>query len=122
MSDRIQTYAEFWLFYLREHRRPVTRWLHFLGTSLALTLAVVAAVTRNPWIVPGAIVSGYAFAWFSHFVLEKNRPATFKYPLWSLVSDFRMMALMAIGQLGPELERAGVTHVKTSAGTPTASA
>ncbi|MBX5484278.1 MAG: DUF962 domain-containing protein [Myxococcaceae bacterium] len=110
MADRIQTYAEFWPFYLREHRKPATRWFHFFGTSLGLVLAVVAAVTRNVWLVPAAVVSAYAFAWFSHFVIEKNRPATFKYPGWSFISDFRMAGLMLVGRLGPELERAGAVE------------
>ena len=110
MSDRIQTYSEFWPYYLREHRKPATRWFHFFGTSLGISLAVVAAVTLNGWIVPGAIVSAYAFAWFSHFVIEKNKPATFTYPAWSFISDFRMAGLMLIGKLGPELERAGAVE------------
>ena len=107
MSDRIETYREFWPFYLREHRKPVTRWAHFLGTSLGLGLGVAAVVKQNGWIVPAALVSAYAFAWVSHFTVEKNKPATFRYPLWSLISDFRMMGLMWIGRLGPELEKAG---------------
>ncbi|WP_257451602.1 DUF962 domain-containing protein [Archangium lipolyticum] len=106
MSDRIQTYAEFWPFYLREHSRPSTRWLHFVGTCLGVGLAVAAVVTGRGLLVPGALVSAYGFAWLSHFAIEHNRPATFKYPLWSLVSDFRMAGLMATGQLGPHLARA----------------
>ncbi|HZH77844.1 MAG TPA: DUF962 domain-containing protein [Archangium sp.] len=106
MSDRIQTYAEFWPFYLREHSRASTRWLHFVGTSLGVGLGVAAGVTGRGVLVPVALVAAYGFAWLSHFGIEHNRPATFKYPLWSLVSDFRMAGLMAIGQLGPHLERA----------------
>jgi hypothetical protein len=109
LERRIQRYDEFWPYYLREHRLPATRWIHFLGTHLALGLLVAAGVTLNPWLLPGAVVSGYAFAWISHFFIEKNRPATFKYPGWSLYSDFRMLALMWTGRLGPELERAGLS-------------
>lgn len=107
MSDRLQTYREFWPYYLREHRKPTTRWFHFFGTSLAIALVVLSVVTRNPWLILGALVSGYAFAWVSHFFIEKNRPATFTYPLWSLISDFKMAAFMAVGRLGRELEKAG---------------
>ncbi|MBU8899822.1 DUF962 domain-containing protein [Corallococcus sp. H22C18031201] len=106
MSDRIQTYAEFWPFYLREHSLPITRWLHLLGTSLGVGLGVTAAVTGRAGLVGAAFVSAYGFAWVSHFTLEHNRPATFKYPLWSFISDFRMAGLMLTGQLGPHLERA----------------
>lgn len=108
MNERIPTYAEFWPYYLREHSLPITRWLHFLGTSIAVGLAVTSALTGNVALVPAALVSGYGFAWVSHFTLEKNRPATFKYPLWSLFSDFRMAGLMLVGRLSWHLVRAGV--------------
>jgi hypothetical protein len=106
MSDRIPTYAEFWPFYLREHSRASTRWLHFVGTSLGLAIAVTAIVQGRPGLIPAALVASYGLAWIGHFGIEKNRPATFKYPLWSFISDFRMLGLMAVGQLGPHLERA----------------
>lgn len=108
MTERIPTYAEFWPYYLREHSLPITRWLHFLGTSVAVCLGVTAALTGKAYLVPFALVSGYGFAWVSHFTLEKNRPATFKYPLWSLFSDFRMAGLMLVGRLSRHLARAGV--------------
>jgi hypothetical protein len=106
MSERIATYAEFWPFYLREHSKPVTRWLHFVGTSLGLGIAAVAVRSGRGALVPAALVCAYGLAWVGHFGIEKNRPATFKYPLWSFISDFRMLSLMAVGQLGPHLERA----------------
>ncbi|ADO68552.1 DUF962 domain-containing protein [Stigmatella aurantiaca] len=106
MSERIATYAEFWPFYLREHSKPVTRWLHFVGTSLGLGIAVTAVRLGKGSLIPAALVSAYGLAWVGHFGIEKNRPATFKYPLWSFISDFRMLGLMAVGQLGPHLERA----------------
>lgn len=108
MTQRISTYAEFWPYYLREHSLPVTRWLHFLGTACAVSLAATSALTRNVALVPAALVAGYAFAWVSHFTLEKNRPATFTYPLWSLISDFRMFFLWIAGRLQPHLAAAGV--------------
>lgn len=106
MSDRIRTYAEFWPFYLREHSRAITRWMHFVGTSVGLVIAGTAIAQGRPSLILGALVSSYGMAWISHFGIEKNRPATFKYPLWSFISDFRMLGLMAVGQLGPHLERA----------------
>jgi hypothetical protein len=106
MSDRIRTYAEFWPFYLREHSKASTRWIHFVGTSLGVAIALTAIIQGRAAWAPIGLVPSYAMAWISHFGIEKNRPATFKYPLWSFISDFRMLGLMAVGQLGPHLERA----------------
>jgi len=108
MTERIPTYAEFWPFYLREHALPSTRWLHFLGTSLGVLTGGTAVVTGNASLILPALVAGYGFAWVSHFFVEKNRPASFKYPLWSFVSDFRMAGLMLLGRLDKHLARAGV--------------
>jgi hypothetical protein len=104
----MQTFAEFWPFYLREHSRLATRALHFAGTTLSLLLIVSAAALRSGRLVLMALVCGYAFAWAGHFFVEHNRPATFKHPLWSFAADWKMWALALRGRLGPELERAGV--------------
>lgn len=106
MSEkRIETYAEFWDFYVREHSQPMTRLLHFVGTSLGLVLLVWIFRTGNWLYLPLCFVVGYAFAWFSHFVIEKNKPATFKYPLWSFISDYKMMFFMLTGKMNREVER-----------------
>ncbi|MGD0192054.1 MAG: DUF962 domain-containing protein [Rhizomicrobium sp.] len=109
MSERIQTYREFWPYYLREHARPETRRIHFIGTGLSTLALIAATVTGNLWFVPVALVAGYGPAWIGHFFIEKNRPATFRYPLWSLVSDYRMAFVWLAGGLSRELEKAGVT-------------
>ena len=102
------TFAEFWPFYLREHSKPTTRKLHYAGTTLVVAIAVYALITQR-WTWFAAVpLAGYLFAWVAHFAVEKNRPATFTYPLWSLCADFRMWTLWLTGKLGPELERAGV--------------
>ncbi|WP_338873423.1 DUF962 domain-containing protein [Myxococcus stipitatus] len=106
MSKPIQTYGEFWPFYLREHSLPITRRFHFVGSSLGVATAVAAIATGRWALVPAALVSAYGFAWFSHFFIERNKPASFKYPLWSFISDFRMAGLMAVGQLDAHMERA----------------
>lgn len=109
MSNRIASFADFWLYYLREHRRPATRALHYIGTSLVVALAIYALLTGK-WLLLLAIpVAGYFFAWVGHFGIEKNRPATFTYPLWSLGADFKMWWMWLTGRLGPELRRAGVS-------------
>jgi len=104
----MQTFAEFWPFYLREHSRRTTRRLHFAGTTLSLVLLLSAVALRSGWLVLAALVCGYAFAWIGHFFVEHNRPATFKYPLWSFAADWKMWALAFRGRLGAELARAGV--------------
>jgi hypothetical protein len=96
---RLATFEEFWPYYLGEHARPATRWLHFLGTNLALSIVAAALVAPAWWMLLAAPLCGYGFAWVSHFTVEKNRPATFTYPLWSLRGDLKMLGLMWRGQL-----------------------
>jgi hypothetical protein len=105
MAQRFHSYAEFWPFYLREHARPATRGLHFAGTAIAIACLIAAAVTWRWELLMAAVIAGYAFAWIAHLRVEKNRPATFTHPWWSLVSDFRMFALFLRGRLGHELAR-----------------
>ena len=106
--ERITTLEEFWPFYLGEHSRPLTRALHFFGTSLALLQLVYAIVTLSWEPLVAAVISAYFCAWASHFFIEKNRPATFSYPLWSFVCDWRMWAAMAVGRLDEDLKKYGV--------------
>ncbi|MEE3626686.1 DUF962 domain-containing protein [Nitrospirillum sp. BR 11752] len=107
-EPRITTYEAFWPFYLGEHALPATRAWHFVGTGLVL-LALAAGVVSRDWrFFAAAPICGYFFAWVSHFFVEHNRPATFTYPLWSLVSDFRMFFLFVAGRLGAELRRHGI--------------
>jgi hypothetical protein len=107
-ASRYSTFEEFWPFYLREHSKPRTRALHYAGTSLVVAIAAFALVTGRWWLLLALPVAGYGFAWVAHFRVEKNRPATFTYPLWSLAADFRMWWLWLTGRIGSELERAGV--------------
>ena len=112
MSDRIQTYREFWDFYVHEHSKPFTRALHLVGTTLGLILLVYFIATGRWYFFPVFLVVGYAFAWFAHFVVEKNRPATFKYPFWSFISDFKMIWYMITGRMGREVQRVKSTSVE----------
>ena len=108
MAREHSTFESFWPFYLREHSRPQTRALHYLGTSIGVALAIYALLYGKWLWLLGLPLAGYFFAWLAHFGVEKNRPATFTYPLWSLRADFRMWWLWLTGRLGPELEKAGV--------------
>jgi hypothetical protein len=106
----ITNYTEFWDFYVQEHSKPLTRILHFIGTSLGLVLLVWFVATGRWYYFPLFFIVGYAFAWLAHYVVEKNRPATFKHPFWSFISDFKMMWYMITGRMGREVERVNKDH------------
>ncbi len=105
MSESFDTYEQFWPFYLGEHRRKLTRSLHLAGTALGLALCAGAAFSGDWRLLVAGLVAGYGFAWLAHLLVERNRPATFRHPLWSLYSDFRMLALALTGQLPRELRK-----------------
>ena len=109
MAKLAETYQDFWPIYLREHSRPQTRALHYFGTGLGLALLALAIAMGDWRLLPAALVSGYAFAWIGHAFVERNRPATFSHPFWSLASDFRMFGLWITGRLGRELTRHGLS-------------
>jgi hypothetical protein len=90
MPARFATFAEFYPFYLAEHRHASCRRLHFVGSTLVIAAVAAALVTRNAWWLAAAPIAGYGFAWVGHFFFEKNRPATFTHPLYSLLGDWAM--------------------------------
>ncbi len=94
-----KTFKEFYPFYLGEHANPICRRLHFAGSSLIIALIAYAAIYgawNLLWFIP---VIGYGFAWVGHFFFEHNRPATFKYPFFSLLGDWVMFKDMLIGRV-----------------------
>lgn len=103
-----QTFEAFWPFYLREHSRSLTRGFHYVGSAIALGFLALFGATLDPLYLLGMPLSGYFFAWVSHAAIEHNKPATFTYPLWSLIADYRMFFLFVAGRLQPELRRAGI--------------
>jgi len=95
----MNSFKEFWPFYMQEHSDPTNRKLHFIGTLLVHLIIIYAVFSQDwpvLWLAP---IFGYAFAWVGHFVIEKNRPATFKHPIWSLMGDFKMFYLMLRGKI-----------------------
>jgi hypothetical protein len=102
----MRTFAEFWPYYVREHAHRGNRYLHFVGTLSAIILAVTLVVMGWWWLAFALPVIGYGFAWVGHFLVERNRPATFRHPFWSLLGDFKMFGLMAVGRMDAELAKA----------------
>ena len=94
-----QSFAEFYPFYLQEHGHPTCRRLHFVGTVLVITTLIWSLTSGNLWGLLLMPVVGYGFAWVGHFVFEKNRPATFKYPGYSLAGDFVMFKDILTGRI-----------------------
>lgn len=105
MAQAFESYSEFWPFYLREHGKSATRGLHYLGSIASIAALIWALATQNWWWLLAVPVLGYGPAWLGHFFIEKNRPASFKAPVWSLISDYRMCALFLTGRLDKELAK-----------------
>ena len=108
MSDNFESFDDFWPYYLGEHSDPTNRALHVAGTVAAAATLGVAAATRKPKLALLAPFIGYGAAWIGHYMIEKNSPATFKHPFWSLRGDFKMTGLTLTGQIDDELRRYGI--------------
>jgi hypothetical protein len=103
-SARFASYDEFFTFYLKQHSDPRNRRMHAIGTTLGIAVVIAAFATGHPWYALLFFPVGYGCAWFGHFVLEKNKPATFGHPFWSFISDFRMLGLMFTGRLEARIQ------------------
>lgn len=99
MRTRFASFREFYPFYLSEHANRVSRRLHFVGSCLALTCAIVAIGSGHGRWLLYALLAGYACAWIGHFFFEKNRPATFRHPLYSFAGDWVMFKDILIGRV-----------------------
>lgn len=100
-----QNFKEFWSFYVGEHLNPLTRFIHVLGTTLAFILLIATFLSKAWWGLLLVPTLAYASAWLSHFLIEKNKPATFRYPVWSLVSDLIMLYKTYNNTMEAEVER-----------------
>ncbi len=99
MAERYTTYSAFFDFYLSEHSLPATRFVHYIGSTCGIAALILTLWQGQPLWIPAGLVTGYGCAWIGHFFIEHNRPATFKYPLWSFIGDYHMFALMLTGRL-----------------------
>ena len=108
-ESAFETFEEFWPFYLGEHSHPASRRLHITGTSVAVAIAAYGVLRGKAKWIALAPLFGYGPAWVGHYIIEKNRPATFTHPLWSLRGDFKMAALAFQGKLEQELEDLGIS-------------
>ena len=98
-AKAFKSFAEFYPFYLSEHRHLICRRLHFAGSSLSLLCLAALLVTRNPWWLLAGLMVGYGFAWVGHFGFEKNKPASFKRPLYSFMGDWAMYRDIWLGKV-----------------------
>jgi hypothetical protein len=99
-SDKtFTTFKEFWPHYLAEHSKPWTRRIHSAATVFAVAWVSACLITERPQYALWGLVWGYGPAWISHILIEKNRPATFKHPIWSFLSDLKMLFLTVTGKL-----------------------
>jgi hypothetical protein len=106
MAEReIKSFEEFWPYYVGEHKKKATRILHFVGTTAAMGCVAGGLLTKRKWLLAVAPFAGYGPAWISHFFIEKNKPATFTYPLWSLQADFVMWWKTIKGEMQAEVDR-----------------
>jgi len=105
--NRISSFAEFWPVYLRAHRSPRCRALHYLASLCGVAGIGLAIAVGTPWWLAAGMAGAYAFAWAGHAFVEENVPLTFTHPLWSLFADCRMFFLWMGGRLGRHLRAAG---------------
>jgi hypothetical protein len=104
-TEGFNSFAEFYPFYLGEHSHPVCRALHYFGSIAALSLLIYLLISAQYALLPLVLVAGYGPAWIGHFFIEHNRPATFKYPLWSFMGDWVMLADFLRGRLRQRMPR-----------------
>lgn len=98
-TAQFRSFAEFYPYYLGEHSNPTCRRLHFVGTSLVIALLAYTIGSGKWFLLLAVPFCGYGFAWVGHFFFEKNRPATFSHPWYSLIGDFAMFRDILLGRI-----------------------
>lgn len=109
-----ETFQTFWPFYLGQHAKPATRILHYVGSMLAPAFLLWVLVSQTWWALLALPVAGYLFPWIAHALIEHNKPATWTYPLWSLMGDYKMFGLFLTGKLDAELRAIGISEDETT--------
>jgi hypothetical protein len=99
------TFHEFWPEYVRAHRRPATRALHAVSSLMPFVFVAIAIARASAWWLLGAPVAAYGIAWFAHFFVEHNRPATFDHWWLSLLADYKLFAMTLTGRMADEVRR-----------------
>jgi hypothetical protein len=102
-NQEYKNLEEFYPFYLSQHLNPICRKLHIYGTTVGLMIAVALMLKGYLWGLLLGLSIGYGCSWLGHFVFEKNKPATFQYPLMSLTCDFLMIKDFYLGTLDEKL-------------------
>ncbi len=113
-TPTFHSFKEFWPFYLSQHLDRTCRILHYIGTSAGVTAATYFALTGHYALIPLGFLPAYAMAWIGHFIFEKNRPATFKYPRWSFIGDFVMLYYFVTGKVKAEMAKPEVQNFARS--------
>jgi hypothetical protein len=113
----IRSFHEFWPYYVAQHSKPRTRLLHATGSVLAV-VCFGAAFALNLWLMIAVPIIGYAFAWYAHFFVEHNKPATFGHPFYSLAADYRMLFLMMAGRMDEEVAKCAATRAAAGTASP----
>ncbi len=99
MNNDYKTFSDFYCFYLDQHANRNCRRLHFIGSALVLVILAVAVYVNQWRLLLFAPIAGYAFAWIGHYFFEKNKPATFTYPLYSFIGDWVMFRDILLGKI-----------------------
>ncbi len=105
-EQRFESLMEFYPYYLTEHSNLTNRILHFFGSGIVISLLIIGIILEKHKLLFFMPLAGYGFAWFGHFMIEKNKPATFKYPFYSLASDFIMFWQILTFQINGKLKEA----------------
>ncbi|APG62575.1 hypothetical protein LPB140_07020 [Sphingorhabdus lutea] len=108
-QKRFSNFSEFYPYYLQEHSKPACRYFHYIGTFLSI-MAFIFGLIFHPYWFLAMPLSGYSFAWFSHAFIEKNKPATFTYPLWSLIGDYKMFLSWLSGSIDQQIANANLLY------------